>query len=287
MGRYSQININNRELPEPSRLSFHFSLQLAGTMGKTAFITGGTRGIGLGIATELAKAGFDLAVNGVRQEAEVKPVLEELSRHGVQVMYARGDVSKKEDRRQMADAILDKFGKINVLVNNAGIAPKERKDILEATEESFEQILHVNLHGPYFLTQLIANKIIEKKRQSPEEFFCIINISSVSATVASVNRGEYCISKAGIAMATKLWASRLGEFDIPVYEIQPGVIQTDMTAGVQEKYNRLFGNGMAIQQRWGLPEDVGKVAAAMATGAMPYSTGQVVLVDGGMTIQRL
>ena len=256
-------------------------------MEKVALITGGTRGIGLGIATELAKAGFDLAVNGMRQEAEVKPVLRELSRYGVQVMYVRGDLSKKEDRRQMVDAVFGKFGKINVLVNNAGIAPKERKDILEATEESFEQILQVNLQGPYFLTQLIANRIIEKKRQSPEEFFCIINISSVSATVASVNRGEYCISKAGIAMATKLWASRLGEFDIPVYEIQPGVIQTDMTAGVQEKYDRLFQSGMAIQNRWGLPEDVGKVAAAMATGCMPYSTGQVVLVDGGMTIQRL
>ncbi|MDD4191663.1 MAG: 3-ketoacyl-ACP reductase [Mangrovibacterium sp.] len=256
-------------------------------MGKTAFITGGTRGIGLGIATELAKAGFDLAVNGVRNEAEVKPALEVLGGYGVQVAYIRGDVSKKDDRFQMVDAILDKFGKINVLVNNAGIAPKERKDILEATEESFEYLMHVNLQGPYFLTQLAANRMIEKKRQMPEEFFCIINVSSVSATVASVNRGEYCISKAGIAMATKLWASRLGEFDIPVYEIQPGVIQTDMTAGVQEKYDRLFQGGMAIQQRWGLPADVGKVAAAMATGSMPYSTGQVIFVDGGMTIQRL
>jgi len=256
-------------------------------MGKTALITGGTRGIGLGIATELAKAGFDLAVNGLRQESEVKPVLQELRTKGVQVMYVRGDVSKKEDRKRMVDTVLDKLGKINVLVNNAGIAPGERKDILEATEESFEQVLHINLQGPYFLTQLVANTIIEKKRQAPGEFFCIINVSSVSATVASVNRGEYCISKAGIAMATKLWASRLGEFDIPVYEIRPGVIQTDMTAGVQEKYDRLFQSGMAIQNRWGLPEDVGKVAAAMATGSMPYSTGQVILVDGGMTIGRL
>lgn len=256
-------------------------------MKKTALITGGTRGIGLGIATELAKAGFDLAVNGLRQESEVNTVLQELRTKGVQVMYVRGDVSKKEDRKRMVDTVLYKLGKINVLVNNAGIAPGERKDILEATEESFERVLHINLQGPYFLTQLVANTIIEKKQQTPGEFFCIINVSSVSATVASVNRGEYCISKAGISMATKLWASRLGEFDIPVYEIRPGVIQTDMTAGVQEKYNRLFGNGMAIQQRWGLPEDVGKVAAAMATGSMPYSTGQVVLVDGGMTIQRL
>ncbi|MDP2114191.1 MAG: 3-ketoacyl-ACP reductase [Bacteroidota bacterium] len=254
---------------------------------QVAFITGGTRGIGLGIATELAKAGFNLAVNGIREEILVKSVLEELSSFGVSVAYFRGDVSKKEDRQQMVDAIHDRFGKVNVLVNNAGIAPPERKDILEATEESFQYVLDVNLQGPYFLTQLVANKMIESKKQFPEEFFCIINVSSVSATVASVNRGEYCISKAGIAMATKLWASRLGEFDIPVYEIQPGVIRTDMTSGVQEKYDRLFQEGMAIQQRWGKPSDIGKVAAAMATGSMPYSTGQVVKVDGGMTIPRL
>jgi 3-oxoacyl-[acyl-carrier protein] reductase len=252
-----------------------------------AFITGGTRGIGLGIATELAKAGFDLAVNGIREETAVKPVLEELGNYGVQVIYVRGDVSKKEDRHQMVNAIQERFGKVNVLVNNAGIAPPERKDILEATEESFEYVLNVNLQGPYFLTQLTANRMIELKKQNQNEFFCIINVSSVSATVASVNRGEYCISKAGIAMATKLWASRLGEFDIPVYEIQPGVIRTDMTSGVQEKYDRLFQQGMAIQQRWGTPADVGKVAAAMATGSMPYSTGQVVMVDGGMTVPRL
>lgn len=256
-------------------------------MSKIAFITGGTRGIGLGIATELAKAGFNLAVNGVRDEAAVKSVLEELSKLGVRVTYVRGDVSKKDDRRRMVEEILVRFGKINVLVNNAGIAPAERKDILEATEESFEYVLNVNLQGPYFLTQLVANRMIELKKQNQNEFYCIINVSSVSATVASTNRGEYCISKAGIAMATKLWAARLGEFDIPVYEIQPGVIKTDMTSGVQEKYDRLFQQGLAIQQRWGTPHDIGKVATTMASGNMPYSTGQVVLVDGGMTVQRL
>lgn len=256
-------------------------------MSKIAFVTGGTRGIGLGIAIELAKSGFDLAVNGVRDEAAVKPVLEDLKKLGVQVIYVRGDVSNKDDRQQMVEEIIDRFGKINVLINNAGIAPPERKDILEATEESFEYVLKVNLQGPYFLTQLVANKMISLKQQNPEDFFCIVNVSSVSATVASVNRGEYCISKAGIAMATKLWAARLGEFNIPVYEIQPGVIKTDMTSGVQEKYDRLFQQGLAIQQRWGTPEDIGKVAAAMASGNMPYSTGQVVMVDGGMTVQRL
>lgn len=256
-------------------------------MNKTAFITGGTRGIGLGIATELAKSGFDLAVNGIRAEDAVKDVLAELSGYGVQVIYVRGDVSKKEDRRQMVDTVLDRFGHINILVNNAGIAPPERKDILEATEESFEHVLKVNLQGPYFLTQSVAATMIEAKTRQPEDFFCIINVSSVSATVASVNRGEYCISKAGIAMATQLWAARLGEYEIPVYEIQPGVIRTDMTAGVKDKYDRLFSEGLAVQHRWGTPSDVGKVAVAMANGHLPYSTGQVVHVDGGMTIIRL
>jgi NAD(P)-dependent dehydrogenase (short-subunit alcohol dehydrogenase family) len=256
-------------------------------MNKVALITGGSRGIGLGIAIELAKAGFDLAINGIREESSVLEVLADLKKYNVQVAYFQGDVSKKEDRISIMSAILNRFGKVNILVNNAGISPKERKDILEATEESFEHLINVNLQGPYFLTQMIANSMIEHKSKSAEEFFCIINVSSVSATVASVNRGEYCISKAGIAMATKLWAARLGEFDIPVYEVQPGVIKTDMTSGVQTKYDQLFANGLAIQKRWGLPSDIGKVVAAMATQMLPYSTGQVVQVDGGMTINRL
>ena len=256
-------------------------------MSRIALITGGTRGIGLGVAIELAKAGFDLALNGVREAEDVQSVIMELAPFGVQVDYFQGNVSVKKDREKMVGEVIKRFGKINILVNNAGIAPPERKDILEATEESFEYVININLKGPYFLTQLIANQMIAQKQQIPGEFCCIINVSSVSASVASINRGEYCISKAGIAMATKLWASRLGEFDIPVYEIQPGVIKTDMTAGVQEKYDLLFQNGMAIQSRWGVPSDIGKVAAAMASGSMPYSTGQVVMVDGGMTLQRL
>ena len=256
-------------------------------LGLSALITGGSRGIGLGIAKRLAKAGFNLAINGVRKQESVQPVLTELEGFGVKVIYAQGDVSKKEDREQIFRTVNAEFGQLNVLVNNAGVAPKERKDILEATEESFDYTLNINLKGPYFLTQLFARQMVEMKKESPEFWGCIINVSSVSATVASVNRGEYCISKAGIAMATKLWAARLGEFDIPVYEIQPGIIKTDMTAGVTEKYDRLFAGGLTIQKRWGLPEDVGKVAAAMATKMLPYSTGQVVLVDGGMGVQRL
>ena len=256
-------------------------------MKKTALITGGTRGIGLGIAKELAKAGFNLALNGVRNRESVQEVLDELKEFGVEVIYVQGDVSQKKDRENIFKNIVTEFNRLNILVNNAGIAPKERKDILEATEESFESVLDINLKGSYFLTQLFANHMVEKKKENASFECCIINVSSVSAVVASVNRGEYCISKAGIAMATKLWAARLGEFGIPVYEIQPGIIKTDMTSGVTDKYDRMFEAGLSIQKRWGLPEDVGKVAASMALGMMPYSTGQVIMVDGGMTVQRL
>ena len=256
-------------------------------MKPTALITGGSRGIGLGIATELAKAGFDLAINGVRAESSVTTVLEGLKSFGGRVIYVQGDVSLKNDRERMINAVLSYFGKLNILINNAGIAPRERMDILEATEESYDYVLNINLKGPYFLTQMAANQMIAMKKNDDSQFCCIVNVSSVSASVVSTNRGEYCISKAGIAMATKLWAARLGEYDIPVYEIQPGVIRTDMTAGVQEKYDNLFKQGLAVQQRWGTPEDVGKVAASMCLGNMPYSTGQVVMVDGGMTIPRL
>jgi len=256
-------------------------------MKNTALITGGSRGIGLGIAVELAKARFNLVINGVRRQEVVQPILDGLKMFGVKVVYVQGNISHKPDREKIFQTVISEFGHLNVLVNNAGIAPRERKDILEATEEIFDEVLETNLKGPYFLTQLFANHMVKQKQLNPEFSGCIINVSSVSATVASVNRGEYCISKAGIAMVTKLWAARLGEFGIPVYEIQPGVIKTDMTSAVTEKYDKLFEQGISIQKRWGTPEDVGKVAAAMATGMLPYSTGQVVVVDGGMTIQRL
>jgi NAD(P)-dependent dehydrogenase (short-subunit alcohol dehydrogenase family) len=172
-------------------------------------------------------------------------------------------------------------------VNNAGVAPKERKDILDASEESFQQVITTNLQGPYFLTQAAANWMIEQKRQDHLFEASIINISSISATVASVNRGEYCIAKAGLSMATQLFASRLGEFEIPVYEVRPGIIHTDMTAGVTEKYDKLISEGLTVQKRWGEANDVGKAVAALATGYFPYSTGQVIMVDGGLTIDRL
>ena len=256
-------------------------------MNKIAFITGGTRGIGFGVALALGKAGFDLAVNGIRNEVDVTNSLEELRNLGVNVAYFQGNVAVREDRQAMLDKILSHFGSVNVLVNNAGIAPRERADILHAKEENWDEVMEINLKGPYFLTQLFANYFVDKKLENPLFEASIINISSISAFVASVNRGEYCISKAGIAMATKLWATRLGEYDIPVYEIQPGIIKTDMTAGVVEKYDKLFQEGITLQRRWGLPDDVGKVAAMLALGNMPYATGQAIKVDGGLHIQRL
>ncbi len=174
-----------------------------------------------------------------------------------------------------------------MLVNNAGVAPEIRADILDASPESFDRLININLRGPYFLTQSAAKWMVEQK-QSDEKFRgCIVNVSSISATVASTNRGDYCISKAGIAMATRLWAARLAEFNVDVYEVRPGVIATDMTAGVKEKYDALINCGLTIEKRWGTPDDVGKAVAALARGEIPYATGQVLNIDGGISIQRL
>jgi 3-oxoacyl-[acyl-carrier protein] reductase len=256
-------------------------------MRPVALITGGTRGIGLGIAICLAKQGFDLALNGVREEKEIAEILGTLRTLGTDVIYCRGNIAVPEDRIKIVDIVQREFGKVNVLVNNAGIAPRERRDILESTEESFDEVMDTNLKGSYFLTQQVANLMIGWKKADPDFTARIINISSVSATVASVNRGEYCISKAGISMATRLFAVRLGEYNIPVYEVRPGIIETDMTSGVKKKYDKMIAEGLTVEKRWGVPEDVGKVVAALATGNLPYCTGQVILVDGGLTIPRL
>lgn len=256
-------------------------------MKPTALITGGSRGIGYGIASHLARAGFDLAINGMRPESAVTEALDGLRSLGAEVLYCPGDVASAEARAAMLSTIQRHFGRLNVLVNNAGVAPKERRDILEATEESFDHVLSTNLRGPYFLTQAVANWMVSQKNENPAFWGCIVTVSSISATVASVNRGEYCVSKAGLSMMTQLFAARLGEFGIPVYEVRPGIIKTDMTAGVVEKYDRLIESGLTVQPRWGLPDDVGRAVAALARGDFPYSTGQVVLVDGGLTMGRL
>jgi 3-oxoacyl-[acyl-carrier protein] reductase len=253
---------------------------------KVAAITGGGRGIGLGISTALAKEGFDLALCGQREESEVES-LAGLRQLGAQVLYAKADVAKTADREAFLDAIRKRFGRLDVLVNNAGIAPKVRADILEAGEESFDDLIRVNLRGPYFLTQKAAQWMIAQKKDDPARVQSIINITSISATVASTNRGDYCLAKAALGMSNQLWSVRLAEFGIPVYEVRPGVIKTDMTAGVTGKYDALIANGLIPQNRWGFPEDVGKAAAMLARGDLPYSTGQVIMVDGGMTLAKL
>jgi 3-oxoacyl-[acyl-carrier protein] reductase len=254
---------------------------------RIALITGGTRGIGLGISGELARAGFDLALNGVRPLEEVEAVMSKLKKSGCEVIYCRGDISSAAARTEILRQVQAHYGQLHVLVNNAGVAPVERKDILESTEESFSRLMNINLQGPYFLTQAVANWMIEQQKKNQEFSGCIVNISSISATEASVNRGEYCISKAGISMATKLFAFRLGEYNIPVYEVRPGVVKTDMTAAVIAKYDKMIGEGMTVQRRWGEADEVGKAVAALALGYFPYSTGQVIMVDGGLTIPRL
>ncbi len=257
-------------------------------MKKVALVTGGGRGIGFGIAQTLAADGFNLVLSGRSDASKVVDAVQVLETLGAEVLYCSGDVSSAADRAAMLAAIQEHFGRLDVLVNNAGVAPKERADILEADEESFEWIMKINLQGPYFLTQAVANWMVEQKKNDDSFEGCIINVGSISATVVSPNRGDYCLSKAGIGMMTQLFAARLGEVAIPVYEIRPGIIKTDMTSGVTEKYDNLINNTeLLIEKRWGLPEDIGKVAASMARGDMPYATGQVVNVDGGLTLPRL
>lgn len=254
---------------------------------RTALVTGGTRGIGLGIAQHLAQAGFSVAVNGVRPESEAGDSLQLLRSHGGEVLYLRGDISNAQTREGIVASLRQHWGTLEVLVNNAGVAPADRRDLLETTESSYDRVLEINLKGPFFLTQAVARWMVERRQAGAEGFFCIITISSISSAVASINRAEYCIAKSGLSMLTQLFATRLGPLDIPVYEVRPGVIQTDMTAAVSSKYDRLIADGLCLQSRWGQPDDVGKAVLALAQGSFPYSTGQVLLVDGGLTVQRL
>jgi 3-oxoacyl-[acyl-carrier protein] reductase len=256
-------------------------------MKKVALVTGGARGIGFGIAQALAHAGCDLVLCGMRTAEAVEDAMAQLRSSGVEVLYVRANVADRVARRDLVEAARSRFGRLNLLVNNAGIAPKTRADILDATEESFDDVIGTNLRGPYFLTQSVARWMIERRKGDAAFWGCVVNISSISADVASINRGEYCISKAGVAMATKLWATRLGEFGIPVYEVRPGIIKTDLTSGVASKYDQLLRSGLTVQPRWGTPEDVGRAVAALARGDFPYSSGSVFMVDGGLSVQRL
>ncbi len=256
-------------------------------MRKIALVTGGSRGIGLAIAHELAGNGYDLAINGVRDEERLGAVLDDIRSSGARVVYCRGDISISADRQSVYDMVLNAFGRVDLLVNNAGVAPLERLDALELTEESYDRVMRINLKGPYFLTQLIAKQMVKQKMADNSFSGTIINIGSISATVVSPNRAEYCISKAGYAMHSRIWAVRLAEYGISVYEVRPGVIRTDMTSAVIEKYDRLIAGGLNVQPRWGLPEDVARSVLALASDSFPFSAGEVFMVDGGLTINRL
>jgi len=260
---------------------------MSAAVSKAAFITGGTRGIGLGVARALGAAGFRLALNGRRGPREVAPVIDRLHAEGIEAIYCQGDVGNLDDHAPILRQVRERFGRLDVLVNNAGVAPEVRADILDASPESFDRLVRINLRGPYFLTQAAARWMIEQRRGDETFRGCVVNVTSVSAEVASTNRGDYCVSKAGLAMASQLWAARLAEFGVDVYEVRPGIIETDMTAGVRQKYDALIAGGMLLEKRWGTPEDVGRAVAMLARGELPYATGQVLRVDGGATVKRL
>jgi len=255
-----------------------------------ALITGASRGIGRGIALELARAGrHDLVINYAGNEAaarECKALCEEACGAKRRVEIAQADISLAADRERLVDFARREFGRLDLLVNNAGVAPNVRADLLEAGEESFDRLIGINLKGPYFLTQKAA-KVIAESAPLEGVAKAVVNVTSISAFTVSTNRGDYCVAKAGLAMMTKLYAVRLAEFGIGVFEIQPGVIATDMTQGVKEKYDRMFAEGLAPINRWGEPSDIGKAVVAVASGLFPYSTGQVFNVDGGFHIRRI
>ena len=255
---------------------------------RVVLVTGGTRGIGLGACRALAHDGWSLALCGVRPAEAVQTVLAELRAHGQAVEYIQADVSSADDRARLVAQVLTRFGGIDALVNNAGRGPRVRADLLDASEASFEELLRTNLQGPYFLTQAIAREFVERRKADVGHTRCaIVFITSVSADMASPNRGEYCVSKAGLAMAAKLFAARLAPHGIPVYEVRPGIIATDMTAGVKETYDARIAAGLVPEGRWGTPEDVGRAVAALLRGDVSYATGTIIHVDGGLTIPRL
>jgi NAD(P)-dependent dehydrogenase (short-subunit alcohol dehydrogenase family) len=256
-----------------------------GRANQTALITGASRGSGRGIAVGLAREGFNIVVNYVSNAAAAEETRREVESLGTKAVTVQADISSTADRRRLADESWSAFGRIDLLVNNAGVAPAVRADLLEATEESFDRLIDTNLKGPYFLTQLVARKMLQAKPiGSPK----IVNIGSINATAASINRGDYCVAKAGMAMMTKLYAARLAEFGINVYEIQPGITETDLTASLKAKYDDLILKQDVLPiHRWGQPEDVARAVVAIAKDLLPYSTGEVIHVDGGFHFRRI
>jgi len=246
-----------------------------------ALVTGGSRGIGRGICLELARHGYAVAVNYAGNEDAAR---ETVGLAGADAVAVRADVGDAGERERLVDAVLARWGRIDVLVNNAGITSVGRRDLLEATEESWDRVLAVNLKGPYFLTQRVAREMLRLRGVLVNP--AVVNITSLSAYSVSVNRGDYCVSKAGLRMVTQLWAARLAEHGIRVYEVRPGIIESDMTAGGREKYTQLIAEGLTPIRRWGTPEDIGAAVASLAVGALPFTTGDVLNIDGGYHVRR-
>jgi NAD(P)-dependent dehydrogenase (short-subunit alcohol dehydrogenase family) len=259
---------------------------------RVALVTGASRGIGRAIAIELARLGYDVMINYVSNAAaaeETRDASRLAGQDGTRVALCQADIANQSDRDRLIETTRSEFGRLDLLVNNAAIAPNKRVDLLDASEEDFDHLIAVNLKAPYFLSQSVARWMIEQRNSGtiPDYSPAIINISSISAFAASPERGAYCISKAGLAMMTNLYAIRLADESINVYEIRPGVIETDMTANVKEKYDRLIDAGLTPIRRWGTPQDVAEAVAAIALGHLRFSTGEVINVDGGFHLRRL
>ncbi|MDO8685548.1 MAG: 3-ketoacyl-ACP reductase [Clostridiales bacterium] len=254
---------------------------------RVALITGAARGIGNSIAVQLAKDGFATVIMDVLDEEKVDANLQKVKEEKQPFMYVKGDITSNASRREVVGKIIGSFGRIDVLVNNAGVALKVRMDILETTEESFDFVTGINLKGTFFLTQLVSNIMKDEVCKIDGIKPKIVNISSMSAYTSSTQRGEYCISKAGVSMITTLFADRLSEYGINVYEIRPGIIFTDMTSVVKEKYDNLISNGLTPIKRWGYPEDVANAVSVFCSDKLDFSTGEVLNVDGGFHIRRL
>ncbi|HEY1377606.1 MAG TPA: 3-ketoacyl-ACP reductase [Gemmataceae bacterium] len=248
-----------------------------------ALVTGASRGIGRGISQALAKSGYAVVINYAGNEAAAREAQATLGE--VESLLCQADVGSAGDRDRLVDTVLSRWERIDALVNNAGITSPGRKDILDATEDGWDRVMAVNLKGPYFLTQRVVREMIRLRDQLVHP--TVVNVSSLSAETVSVNRGDYCVSKAGLKMLTQLWAARTAEYGIRVYEVRPGVITTDMTAGVKDKYDRLIAEGLTPIGRWGTPDDVGRAVAALVTGQIPYCTGDTINIDGGFHIRRL
>ena len=255
---------------------------------KISIVTGSSRGIGRGIALSLAEHGWGIVVNYRSNRAAAEEVKKRVESVGGEVLLVQADMASQDDLDELVETTLAKYGRIDLLVNNAGVGPRQRVDMLQVGETSYNEVMDINLKGPFFLTQRVANVMIALLEKDLIQAPNIINISSISAYTSSPARAEYCISKAGMSMMTKLWADRLAEFGINVFEIRPGIIATDLTSVVKEKYDRLIlDEGLTPIKRWGTPEDIGKAVLAIAEGSFPFSTGEVINVDGGFHLHRL